>query len=174
MLSKNYVLTLLVVFALFSLTLDLSCGAKSTYQTKSPAGGFGQYVIVEIPDFKTSVNPVPPEVIWKIPNDVAEKLRKERLYTGVSRTPVDISDRVMIVDGTVVGLTPTEWYNKIAGTGRVIAIVRFIDKTQNNVIAEATFEGTAEGGVFGGGMYFAYEHLADEIVSYIKKNYSPQ
>jgi hypothetical protein len=174
MLNKNYLSSLLLVFALFGLMFSHSCGARRTYQTKSPAGGFAQYVIVEVPDFKTSINPVPPEIIWKIPNVVADKLRKERLFTGVSRTPVDISDRVMIVDGTVVAITPTEWYKKIAGTGRVIATVRFIDKSENNVIAEASFEGTAEGGVFGGGMYFAYEHLADEIISYIRKNYSPQ
>jgi hypothetical protein len=173
MLKKNFVLFLSCFFALIALTLNFSCGARRTYQTKSPAGGFAAYVIAEIPDFKTSINPIPPDIIWKIPNEVANKLRKEQLFTGVSRSPVDISDRVLILDGTLVGLTPTEWYKKIAGTGRIIATVRFIDKSENNVIAEASFEGTAEGGLFGGGMYYAYEHVAEEIVSYIRKNYNP-
>ena len=174
MLKKAYIPSLFCTFILIGTVLILSCGAQRTYQTKSSPGGFASYIIVEIPDFKTSVNPVPPDVIWKIPNEIAEKLRKEQLFTGVSRSPVDLSDRVLILDGTMVGYTPTVWYRRIVNTGRVIANVRFIDKSENKVIAEASFEGTAEGGIFGGGMHFANVRLADEVVQYIKRNFSPR
>src|SRR3989337_3153224 len=170
MLKKAYVPSLFCTFILIGIILIFSCGAQRTYQTKSSSGGFASYVIVEILDFKTSVNPVPPDVIWKIPNEIAEKLRKELLFTGVSRSPVDLSDRVLILDGTMVGYTPTVWYKRLVTKGRAIATVRFIDKSENKVIAEASFEGTAQGGMlFGGGML-----LADKVVQYIKRNYSPQ
>src|SRR3990170_2926251 len=160
MLKKACIPSLFCTFILIGIILIFSCGAQRTYQTKSPPGGFASYVIVEILDFKTSVNPVPPDVIWKIPNEIAEKLRKELLFTGVSRSPVDLSDRVLILDGTMVGYTAT---------------VCFIDKSENKVIAEASFEGTAQGGMlFGGGMLFADRRLADEVVQYIKRNYSTQ
>lgn len=175
MLKKAYIPSLFCTFVFIGIILIISCGAQRTYQTISPPGGLSKYVIVEIPDFKTSVNPVPPDVIWKIPNEIAEKLRKEQLFTGVSRSPVELADRVLILDGTLVGYTPTVWYKQIVNTGRVIANVRFIDKSENKVIAEASFEGTAQGGIlFGGGMLFANSRLADEIVQYIKRNYSPQ
>jgi len=175
MFKKVYIPSLFCTFILIGIILIFSCGAQRTYQTKSPPGGFASYVIVEILDFKTSVNPVPPDVIWKIPNEIAEKLRKELLFTGVSRSPVDLSDRVLILDGTMVGYTPTVWYKRLVNTGRAIATVRFIDKSENKVIAEASFEGTAQGGMlFGGGMLFADRRLADEVVQYIKRNYSPQ
>jgi hypothetical protein len=75
------------------------------------------------------------------------------------------------VDGTV-DFTPLRWYERIVTTQKVTAHVRFINKSDNSVIAEATFEGVSKGGIVSGGLYFAYMRLADEIVDYIKLNYS--
>src|SRR3970282_1357795 len=136
MFKKVYIPSLFCTFILVGIVLILSGGAHRTYQTKSSPGGFARYIIVEIPDFKTSVNPVPPDVIWKIPNEIAEKLRKELLFTGVSRSPVDLSDRGLILDGTMVGYTPTVWYKRLVNTGREIATLRFIAEVENNVLAE--------------------------------------
>jgi hypothetical protein len=150
-----------------------SCGSQRTFQAKPSAFGLTKFVIVEIPDFKSSLDSVSSDAIWKIPNEVADKLRKEEVFIGVTRAPVSITDRVLIVDGTLVEFTPTIWYKKIIHTGKVVAHVRFVDKADHKVVADATFEGTAEGGIFGGGMNFAYSRLADEIVDYMKTNHSP-
>jgi hypothetical protein len=150
----------------------ISCGSQRTFQTKSSPGGLSSYVIIEIPDFKTSLNSVPTDAVWKIPNEVAERLKKEELFTGVSRSPVGISDRVLVLDGAIVDFTPTVWYKQIIRSAKVTVHVRFINKSDNSVIAEATFEGISKGGIWSGGMSFAYSRLADEILDYIKLKYS--
>jgi len=148
-----------------------SCGGQKTFQTKSSPSGFKRYVIVEIPDFKMSSSSAPTDAIWKIPNEIAEGLKKEDLFTGVSRSPVSLTDGVLVVDGTL-DFTPAPWYKQIVTTQRVTAHVRFINKSDNSVIAEATFEGISKGGIVSGGLYLAYGRLASEIVDYIKLNYS--
>ncbi|MER3447432.1 MAG: hypothetical protein C4291_11615 [Candidatus Dadabacteria bacterium] len=148
-----------------------SCGSQRTFQTKSSPTGFRKYIIVEIPDFKMSSSSAPTDATWKIPNEIAERLKKEDIFTGVSRSPVSINDGVLVVDGTL-DFTPAPWYERIVATQRIIAHVRFINKSDNSIIAEATFEGTSKGGIVSGGLYFAYMRLADEIVDYIKLNYS--
>lgn len=160
----NFILVGIIFFT-------VSCGSQRTFQTKSSPGGFRRYVIVEIPDFKTSSSSAPTDATWKIPNEIAEKLKKEDLFTGVSRSPVGITDGVLIVDGTL-DFTPAPWYERIVTTQKVTARVRFINKSDNSVIAEAAFEGISKGGIVSGGLYFAYMRLASEIVDYIKLGYS--
>jgi hypothetical protein len=163
-LCSSFMLVGVIVFT-------ISCGGQKTFQTKSSPSGFRRYVIVEIPDFKMSSSSAPADAAWKVPNDIAEELKKEDLFAGVSRSPVSITDGVLIVDGTL-DFTLVPWYKQIVRTQKVSAHVRFINKSDNSVIAEATFEGISKGGIVSGGLYFAYMRLASEIVDYIKLTYS--
>jgi hypothetical protein len=165
----NIVSLSLMLFGIILFTA--SCGSQRTFQTKSSPTGFRRYIIVEIPDFKISSGSVPTDATWKIPNEIADRLKREDIFTGVSRSPVSITDGVLVVDGTL-DFTPVPWYERIVTTQRIIARVRFINKSDSSVIAEATFEGVSKGGIISGGLYFAYLRLADEIVDYIKLNYS--
>jgi hypothetical protein len=159
-------------FLILLVLLSYSCGAQRTYQTTPPTEGLARYVVIEIPDFKSSLNYLPPDTFWVIPNEIAEKLMREQIFTGVSRSPVDISEGVVILEGTIVELTPKDWYEQAVRTVRVVAHVRFIDKAENRVIAEAKFEGSSKAGAVSGGVPFAYSRLVDEIVRYIKLNYT--
>jgi hypothetical protein len=150
--------------------LAVSCSGQRTFQTNPPTAGFSRYVIVEIPDFKTPLDSIPSDVAWRIPNEIAERLKREGLFTGVSRSPVDINDRVLTLNGSIVNFTPRTWYEQLVRTVNVVANVRFVDKAENRVIAEATFEGTSKAGALSGGVPFAYIRLADEIVEYMKLN----
>jgi hypothetical protein len=163
-LSFSFILAGIILFT-------TSCVTKSTYQTKSAPAGFRGYVIIEVPDFKMSSSSATTDATWKIPNEIAKGLEKEGIFTGVSRSPVSLTEKVLVVDGTL-DFVPTPWYNQIATTQKLIAHVRFISKSDNSVIAEATFEEVSKGGIFSGGVFFDYDRLAEEIVAYIKLNYS--
>lgn len=152
--------------------LSLSCGVQRTFQTAPPTEALARYVIIEIPDFKSSLPSLPPDTLWSIPNEIAEKLRRDQVFTGVSRSPVELSEGVLILEGNITELTPREWYEQAVRSVKVAAQVRFIDKAENRVVAEATFEGISKAGAVSGGVPFAYSRLADEIVRYIKANYS--
>jgi hypothetical protein len=162
--------------SLFFLTvlvlLSYSCGAQRTFQTTPPTEGLARYVVIEIPDFKSSLNYLPPDTFWVIPNEIAEKLGREQIFAGVSRAPVDISEGVVILEGTVVELTPKDWYEQAVRTVKVVADVRFVDKAEKRVVAEAKFEGISKAGAVSGGVPFAYSRLVDEILRYIKLNYT--
>lgn len=149
----------------------VSCGGQRTFQSNPPVGGFAKYVIVEVQDFRTNLDYVPADAVWEISNEVAERLKEEDLFAGVTRSRVELTDRVLIVSGNIVGFEPKTWYKQAIQTIRVTADVRFIDKESNSVMAEATFEGTAKGGVVSGGIFYAYKRMADEIVEYMKINY---
>src|ERR1700752_5113364 len=100
MLKKTGISLLCCGFILAGVILFIiSCESQRTFQVKPSPGGLSGYVIIEIPDFKTSLNPIPTDAVWKIPNEVADRLRKEELFTGVSRSPVSINDRVLVLDG---------------------------------------------------------------------------
>lgn len=172
MLRKANIAPLLCSFVLTGIILfTASCASERTFQTKSSPSGFRRYIIVEIPDFKMSSSSTTTDATWKIPNEIAEGLKKEDIFTGVSRSPVGITDGVLVVDGTL-DFTLVPWYKQMVTTQKVTAHVRFINKSDNSVIAEATFEGVSKGGMVSGGLYFAYTRLANEIVDYIKLNYS--
>lgn len=171
MLKRANIAPLLCSFILTGIILFTSCASERTFQTKSSPTGFRKYIIVEIPDFKMSSGSAATDATWKIPNEIAERLKKEDIFTGVSRSPVGINEGVLVVDGTL-DFTPVPWYKQIVSTQKVTAHVRFINKSDNSVIAEATFEGISKGGIVSGGLYYAYMHVADEIVNYIKLNYS--
>ncbi|HEX9665854.1 MAG TPA: hypothetical protein VGA95_04765 [Thermodesulfobacteriota bacterium] len=164
--------TFLVTFIVLLLTY--SCGSQRTFQKKPPSQALGQYEIIQIQDLNTTLQSYPPDILWSIPNQLAEKLEEEKLFIGVSRSPVDLKKGVLILDGTLRDFTPKDWYKQLVTTGKIVVDIRFVDKADNNVIADATFEGTAKWGLLGGGMIFADHRLISEIVKYIKLNYVHQ
>ncbi len=171
---KNSISTFFQLSFLLGLVIFIiSCGAQRTYQTAPPTEGLARFVIIEIPDFKTSLTYVPPDSLWSIPNEIADKLKRDQTFVGVSRSPLDVTEGVMVMEGTITKLEPKEWYEQAVRTVKVAADVRFLDKRDNRVIAEATFEGTSKAGAVSGGVPFAYSRLADEIVRYINANYTP-
>lgn len=149
----------------------ISCGSRRTFETQAPTQSFASYAIIEIPDFKSNIPNSPPELQWQLPNHLAKKLKSDSTFTGVSRSPLDITNSVLIVDGTVTDMQPPEWYKQIIKTGKIVIKVRFIDKAESLVIAESTFEGTSKWGLLGGAMVFADVRAIDEIVDYLKANY---
>ena len=167
----NYLYLSLSCFVAVISLFTVSCGAQRTFQSNPPTGGFAKYVIVEVQDFKTSLDYVPADAVWTISNQIAEQLKEKDLFAGVSRSPVDLTDRVLIISGSIVDFEPQEWYKQAFKTIRVAADVRFIDKASNRIVAEATFEGSAKGGAVSGGIFYAYKRMADEIVEYMQLNY---
>ncbi|MGI9533746.1 MAG: hypothetical protein ACR2NW_02245 [Thermodesulfobacteriota bacterium] len=149
----------------------ISCGSRRTFETQAPTQSFASYAIIEIPDFKSDIPNSPPELQWQLPNQLAKKLKSDSTFTGVSRSPLDITNGVLIVDGTVTDMQPPEWYKQIVKTGKIVIKVRFIDKAESLVIAESTFEGTSKWGLLGGAMVFADVRAIDEIFDYLKANY---
>ena len=154
------------------LLLATSCGSRRTYETQPPTESFAAFAIVEIPDFKSDIPNSPPEMLWRMPNHLAKKLKSKKIFTGVSRSPLDFTEGVLIVDGTISEIQPPEWYNQMVKSVKIIIHVRFIDKSESLVIAESSFEGTAKWGLLGGTQVFADVRVIDELVDYIKLNYS--
>ena len=161
----------LIIFLIVSFFL-VSCGSRRTFETQAPTQSFASYAIVEIPDFKSDIPNSPPEMQWRLPNQLAKKLKSKNIFTGVSRSPLDFSDGVLIVDGTVTEVSPPEWYKQMVKSGKIIINVRFIDKAESLVIAESSFEGTAKWGILGGGMVFADVRAIDELTDYLQNNYA--
>lgn len=54
----------------------------------------------------------------------------------------------------------------------MIVNVKFIDKNSGAVLAESSFEGEIKGGVFGGGIDETHDAIAEEIVQFVKTNFS--
>ncbi len=54
----------------------------------------------------------------------------------------------------------------------MIVNVKFIDKNSGAVLAESNFEGEIKGGVFGGGIDETHDAIAEEIVQFVKTNFS--
>jgi len=163
----NIFLILAVCFVLFC-----SCGSRRTYVTHASVEGFATFPLIEIPDFKLSDPLIPQELLWRFPNEIADRLKEQEVFVGVSRSPLDISEGVLLMEGNVIEVSPVEWYKQIVSNGIVNVNIKFIEKGSNELIAEADFEGTAKWGLFGGGRAFADMRLIDEIVSYIKSNYA--
>lgn len=160
----------ILIFAVLAILL-VSCGSRRTYQTQAPTEKFSTFELIEIPDFKSDIPNSPPELQWQLPNHLSKKLKSKNLFTGVSRSPLDISKGVLIVDGTVTDIQPPEWYKQIVKSVTIVIKVRFIDKAESLVIAESSFEGTSKLGLLGGMRVVADDKVIGEIVDYIKTNY---
>ena len=152
--------------------LIVSCGSRRTFETQRPTESFASYAIVEIPDFKSDIPNSPEDMQWRLPNQLAKKLKSKNIFTGVSRSPLDFSTGVLIVDGTVTKISPPEWYKQMIKSVTISINVRFIDKSESLVIAESSFEGTAKWGLLGGTQVFADVRAIDELVDYMQANYA--
>jgi len=163
---KKFIPLILLMFPLVA-----SCGSKRTFETQAPTQNLAGYTILEIPDFHSNVEGLSPDTLWTMPNQIAKELRNDNTFTGVSRAPLDISNGVLILDGTITEVKPREWYKQAVSNVRVVVKVRLIDKSESLVIAEAYFEGTASWGVLSGGKVVADMRLINEITDYLKQNY---
>ncbi len=161
-----YSLGFLLVFLLI-----LSCGTRRTIETKRPETRFARYTILEVPGFKTPIRGVPSDVLWRIPDRVVKILRDEWVFPGVTRSPLEQEESVLVLEGTVVSYNPGSGFEKVAGQGLIGVHIRLFDKANGRVIAEATVEGTVEAGIFGGGMGTAYKEVAKEIADFIRSYY---
>ncbi len=165
----NYILILTTITIIL-----VSCGSRRTFETLSPERKFANYEIVEIPDFKSDIPNSPPELQWQLANQFAKKLRQERTFSGVSRSPVEANSAgVMLIEGTIISIQPPEWYKQVVKTTKIVIGVRFIDKQEEVVIAEARFEGSSKMGLISGGIILGSGGRAiDEIIAYLNSNYS--
>lgn len=166
-----YLKSITVLTALVLIIGITSCGSRRTFETQSPTQNLASYTILEIPDFHSAVENVPPDLLWNLPNQLEKELRLDNTFAGVSRAPLDIKEGVLILDGTITEISPKEWYKQIVKSGKIVVKVRLIDKEESLVIAEAYFEGTAKWGLLGGGMVFADIRLVNEITDYLKQNH---
>lgn len=164
----NKKLLLSVFFTIFLLT---SCGAKRTFEKQSPIQRLAAYSILEISDFNTNVPETPEQLPWKLPNEIENKLFDRELFVGISRSPVDISEDVLVLQGTITEIYPLEWYKQIVKSVTIAINVKFIEKSSGNLVAEADFEGKAKWGILGGTRVLADIRVVDEIVAYIERKY---
>lgn len=164
--------TLLFLFSFsFLLLLITSCGSKRTFEKQPPTQKLASYPILEIPDFTSLVPQTPDQLFWNMPNEIEKQLKDRNFFVGVSRSPVDISEDVLLLQGTITEINPIEWYRQIVNNVTIIVNVKFVEKRSGNIIAEADFEGKAKWGIFGGSRMFADIRVVDEIVSYVERKY---
>lgn len=164
----NKKLLLSVFFTIFLLT---SCGAKRTFEKQPPIQSFAAYSILEIQDFSSIVPQTPEQLPWKLPNEIENKLVDNEVFVGISRSPVDISEDVLVLQGTITEIYPLEWYKQIVKSVTIAINVKFIEKSSGNLVAEADFEGKAKWGILGGTRVLADIRVVDEIVAYIERKY---
>lgn len=153
------------------LFLITSCGSKRTFEIQPPIQRLAAYPLLEIPDFKSNVPQTPDQLTWKLPNEIENKLVDKELFVGISRSPVDISEDVLVLQGTITEIYPLEWYKQIVKSVTIEINVKFIEKNSGNIVAEANFEGKAKWGILGGTRVFADIRVVDEIVAYIERKY---
>lgn len=165
-----YKVSFKILLTIFTIVLISSCGSRRTFEKQAPTQSFASYTLLEIPDFKTDIPNAPPDLLWTIPNQLSKRLKTDNTFTGVSRAPLDFTNEVLILDGTVTEIQPREWYKQLVKSGKIVVNVKFVDKSESLVIAESTFEGTAKWGLLGGGMVFADIRVVDEILDYLKGN----
>lgn len=163
---------LLFLFALpFLIFLLSSCGSKRTFEKQPPSQRLASFPILEIPDFTSLVPQTPAQLSWSMPNEIEKQLKEKNLFVGVSRSPVDISEDVLLLQGTITEINPIEWYKQLVNNVTIIVNVKFVEKSSGNIVAEADFEGKAKWGIFGGSRVFADIRVVDEIVAYIERKY---
>lgn len=149
----------------------ISCGSKRTFEKQSPTQRFASFSILEIPDFTSLVPRTPEQLSWSMPNEIEKQIKDKNLFLGVSRSPVDISDEVLVAEGTITEITPIEWYKQLVNNVTIVVNVKFVQKSTGNTVSEAEFEGKAKWGIFGGSRVFADIRVTDEIVAYIERKY---
>jgi hypothetical protein len=153
------------------------CATGRTTVLSTPQGKPTHFSTVEVPNLE-GASSVPEEVKRGIPAKVIESLAKEQLFEKVVPASGDAAG-VLVLRGQVVQYNPgsrgMRWLTGPmwgVGKGSVIVDVKFIDKTAGEVVAESNFEGEIKGGVFGGGIDDTYDAIAEEMVQFVKTNFS--
>lgn len=165
-------LFLLVVAAVVS-----GCAIGRTTVLKVAEAKPASFSTVEMPNLEGSGN-VPEEVKRSIPAKVIETLAEQKLFAKVVPASGD-AEGVLLLKGQVVQYNPgsrgMRWLTGPlwgVGKGSVIVNVKFIAKNSGAVLAESNFEGEIKGGVFGGGIDETHDAIAEEIVQFVKTNFS--
>lgn len=166
--KNNYLLAFSLIFLVSAI---LACGSRRTYEVQPPNKNIASYNLLEIPDFTTTVETTPTDMLWTLPNQISKKLTGEKVFIGISRAPLEISDSVLVLQGNIVELTPIEWYKQLVKSAKVTVNVKLVDKSNGEVIANPVFEGTAKWGILGGTRVLADVRLVEEIVEYIKERH---
>jgi len=153
------------------------CAIGRTTVLSAAQGKPTNFSTVEMPNLEGGGN-VPEEVKRDIPAKVIESLAKEKLFAKVVPASDDATG-VLLLKGQVVQYNPgsrgMRWLTGPVwgvGKGSVIVNVKFIDKNSGAVMAESSFEGEIKGGVFGGGIDETHDAIAEEIVQFVKTNFS--
>lgn len=167
---KNNKLLILVSLTIL-LGLIYSCGSRRTFEKQPPIQRLAAYQLLEIPDFNSQVPQTPDQLTWNLPNQIEKKLKENNLFVGVSRSPLDLSREVLVLQGTIIEISPIEWYKQILKSITLRVNIQFIEKTTGNIIADVEFEGEAKWGIFGGTRVLADIRVVDEIVAYIERKY---
>jgi uncharacterized protein DUF4410 len=156
--------------------LLLGCEAQKTVLHKPLNGEIANYRIIEIPNFNGSDKYwVPSDSVSVIPDMVAERLKGNDHFDEIIRSESDDlapGDRVLLVRGTVTDYDPgsklREWLSLGLGDwgkSKVYVKVELVDKTTNNVIADAQMEGRVKEPETDASRY---TRVVDEIVKFIE------
>jgi len=154
-----------------------ACAVGYTRVTKAPEAPLRNYKVMEIPDLQGS-DQVPAEMKKVISDQIAEELRKEKLFARIDRSSATGDESVVLLSGRVVQYNPGSRGMRYltgplwgVGRGSIIVNVKFVEKQSGKELADSSFEGEIRGGIFGGGIDETYDKIAEEIVQFVKSNY---
>lgn len=162
--------------------LVAGCAASRTQVVEPKKAGFENYSVLEITDLKNNIGPkVPAEVMQRVPDAIAEKVRGLSLYQAVNRVPAVTEaapeTNTLILEGTIIEYEPGSRalrYLVGFGAGKAYATVQLkaIDKAKKEEIFRGNIAAEQSMGVFGGSFDGVIQKLVDESVECIQMNYS--
>jgi hypothetical protein len=173
--KKSYALLLIVL-------LVAGCAASRTQVLEPKKAGFENYSVLEITDLKNNIGPqVPAEVMRRVPDAIAEKVRALNLFQAVNRVPA-VSEaapetNALILEGTIIEYeTGSRALRYLVGfgAGKAFATVQLkaIDKATKEEIFRGNIAAEQSMGVFGGSFDEVIQKLVEESVGCIQMNYS--
>ncbi len=167
------------LFIFLSFFLMLSCTAKRIAVLRIPETSFARYIGVEIADFcvKTPTI-VPRDVLLKIPDEIAIKLKNTHLFSHVVRYITPQKDKTLVIRGIITQFQPGSRIKRglclgleHIGAGYVTVRISFFDKQTQRKIAELDVESQVNWGLTGGNLEVCYQKIAQEVVKFIKFYY---
>jgi len=172
--KKSYALMLTVL-------LVAGCAASRTQVLEPKKAGFENYSVLEITDLKNNIGPqVPAEVMRRVPDAIAEKVRALNLFQAVNRVPA-VSEaapetNTLILEGTIIEYeTGSRALRYLVGfgAGKAFATVQLkaIDKATKEEIFRGNIAAEQSMGVFGGSFDEVIQKLVEESVECIQMNY---
>jgi hypothetical protein len=173
--KKSYALILIVL-------LVAGCAASRTQVLEPKKAGFENYSVLEITDLKNNLgSQVPAEVMRRVPDAIAEKVRALNLFQAVNRVPA-VSEaapetNALILEGTIIeyetGSRALRYFVGF-GAGKAYATVQLkaVDKATKEEIFRGNIAAEQSMGVFGGSFDEVIQKLVDESVECIQMNYS--